>query len=146
MFYVTDVAYNDAGTQRTLAISGMDAAGMLGKSRLVEPYQIAAGTNIGTALSAWVTHHMPAAVVNVGTTARTSTGAMYLVSDDTDPVTVATQLCALAGWVFWVGRDGEFMRMSHPMTRCTWGPRRPRTRSRPQMWRRTSWFRPGLTW
>lgn len=107
-FYVTDMTFNDSNGGRTLSVSGMDAAGMLSKSRLVEPYQITAGTNLGTAIDDWITHHMAAATVNVGTTARTSTGAMYLVSDNVDPITVVTQLAALAGWVMWVGRDGEF--------------------------------------
>ena len=95
-----------ADGSQAIKVSGWDMAGDVTLARIATPYVIAAGTNVGTALGAYLNSRIGSHTLTAPATTVTSARRVFLPGDDLDPWEIASQIAALAGWQVYANRTG----------------------------------------
>jgi hypothetical protein len=96
IFDITSATYNDFGAYKGWQINGKDFSYLISKRAFKQPYTIAAGTNVASAVYAIINSIRPGLGYNLATTTATTPNLAYKEGDD--PWAAATQLAQAAGF------------------------------------------------
>lgn len=90
-----------------ITVSGADRATRVARNRLEDPYQIQAGTDVGTALELLVRDRYPRVKVGFGSLDRsTGAGAVLQAGAESDPWRDALEIAAAHGYILYFDGDG----------------------------------------
>lgn len=106
VFPMTEVSINqdEAGVQ--LDITGVDRSMIVSDNRWLEPYQIASGTNVKTALTNLLQDRYPDILLRFADTTATTTAVTLGVDTENDPWADAQQIAEAAGLQLYFDADG----------------------------------------
>lgn len=98
----------DSGGTTTVTISGSDRSKTVSENAWDFPYQVAAGTDLATAVMALIADRLPSATFSFApTTGLVVPGLLYGTSDqDNDPWAAATNIAAAAGMELFFDANG----------------------------------------
>lgn len=107
VFPMTNVDINQDASGVELAITGMDRSLRISRNRWMEPYQIAAETNVADALTALLQDRWTDIPLKFSTTTATTTATTLGLDSENDPWTDAVAIAEAAGLDLFFNADGE---------------------------------------
>lgn len=107
VFRIDDTSIDDSADGLAIQISGLDRSARITDARFEEPYQIAAGTNLATAILALIQAAYPTVVYDFTPTAVTTPAVIAQEGDDR--WALAQQLAAAAGLRLYFDGDGTLI-------------------------------------
>lgn len=106
VFVITDVDVKAQRGTTNLTVKGSDRSLRVQRNRWAEPYQIATGTNVGTALTALLQDRYDDVQVNFTSTDRTVPSTVLGAETDNDPWADAQRIATAAGLELYFDGDG----------------------------------------
>lgn len=106
VFVITDVAINADESGIAISLDGSDRALRISRARWTEPYQIASGTNVGTALLALLQDRYPDIQTRFSATTDTVAQMTLGLDTDNDPWSDAVEIAESFGLRLYFDADG----------------------------------------
>lgn len=106
VYVITDVEVRGSRGSTSLAVKASDRSVRIQRNRWTQPYTIAAGTNVGTAILGILTDRWPAVVTAFTATAATVPLTVLGLEPDNDPWSDAQALASSAGLDLYFDADG----------------------------------------
>jgi len=88
----------------TIDLAGFDRAGTVQAARFETPYTVAAGTNYGTAIQAFITSRLPGLIYSFATTTRVT--PLLVFEESSDPWAEAQKMAASVGMEVFFDANG----------------------------------------
>ena len=106
VFLITETTVSVDEQGLTIAIDGQDRALRISRARWIDPYQIASGTNVATAIRGIIEDRWPDVVCRFSETTRTVSAVTLGLDSDNDPWQDALDIAAAAGMTLYFNPDG----------------------------------------
>lgn len=106
VFVITDVSINADDSGIAISLEGQDRALRISRARWTDPYQIASGTNVATALLALLQDRYPDIQTNFSDTTATVTAITLGLDTENDPWNDAVDIADAAGMALYFDADG----------------------------------------
>lgn len=106
VFRLSKPKVSDTGEALTISVTGYDRSKAVQRRRWVNPYRIAAGTNVATAVAALIGSRMAGLTYNLAPTSRTTPNVVLGLERDNDPWKDAQALAAAIGHELYFDAEG----------------------------------------
>lgn len=114
VFRITNVAISRSERGVMLSISGEDRARVIQRKNWSNPYSIASGTNVATALQEIVLNRFAGIAVNLTSTVYTTPSAALGIGNESDPLSDIIAIAEAVGHEAFFTADGTFQTTSIP--------------------------------